>query len=63
MPNAWQNATTMELMGFVKDIADFLTAHCIESVQTDWLDCWTSDGQLGPKPGCMHDVQPWTWIM
>ena len=61
----------MELMGIGKDIADGMTAHCdnltIESVQTDWLDCWTSDGQLGPKargwhPGRMHDVQPWTWI-
>lgn len=52
-PYAWQNATTMELMGIGKDIADGMTAHCdnltIESVQTDWLDCWTSDGQLGPK--------------
>ncbi|CAE7469803.1 MCAT, partial [Symbiodinium pilosum] len=40
-------------MGIGKDIAEGMSALCdnltIEIVETSWLDCWTSDGKLGPK--------------
>ncbi|CAE7395711.1 MCAT [Symbiodinium natans] len=51
-PYAYKNTTTGELAGIGKDIADGMSALCdnltIESVETGWLNCWTSDGKLGP---------------
>jgi len=54
-PYAYRNATTGELAGFGKDIADGLTATCtdltIEVVHANWSDCWSSagGGALGGK--------------